>query len=247
MPFKVKPADLNEKNRECQRRSRARRKALIEDLSQEVARFRSEGVSATVEMQEAAKAISLENQCLRALLAWHGISQAEVDQALASAQYLLPRLSEHDERLPLQPKTVAAVATSVSSVSSDEQAQSISPDIDFLHMSPAATASPAVHHGHNLRSHPVPSMDSYDTLSAVSSYPMLPEPLAMHPFTMEPFTMTTNHEGGQEMPCDAAADILIQIPGTQDPGMTRAALGCIGNTSCSVKNSAVFRLIDEMN
>ncbi|KAF2276241.1 uncharacterized protein EI97DRAFT_377659 [Westerdykella ornata] len=70
--------------RENQRRSRARRKDLLESLQKRVREFELQGVQATLEMQQAARKVAQENQQLRRLLALHGVSREEVESFLRS-------------------------------------------------------------------------------------------------------------------------------------------------------------------
>ncbi|KAJ2975241.1 hypothetical protein NQ176_g5624 [Zarea fungicola] len=100
MPSKTKSPATVEQNRESQRRSRARRKNLIESLSQEVAEYKRQGVAASVEMQNAARAVSIENQRLRELLALRGVSQAEILQYLALPRQEAPTVIARARSIP---------------------------------------------------------------------------------------------------------------------------------------------------
>jgi hypothetical protein len=70
--------------RDNQRRSRNRRKELIDDLQKRVQTYEQNGVTATQDMQRAARKVAQENLRLRSLLAHHGISQEAVDFYLRS-------------------------------------------------------------------------------------------------------------------------------------------------------------------
>jgi DNA polymerase II large subunit len=65
--------------RENQRRSRNRRKELIEELQGRLNEYERKGVEATQDMQRAARKVAQENMRLRSLLARHGVSQEEVE------------------------------------------------------------------------------------------------------------------------------------------------------------------------
>lgn len=67
------------RNRDHQRRSRARRREYVADLQQRLQQYERRGVEATLEMQQASRAVALENQMLRALLYARGVSQQEID------------------------------------------------------------------------------------------------------------------------------------------------------------------------
>lgn len=66
-------------NRENQRRSRARRREYVEDLQRRLQEYERRGVEATLQMQQAAKAVALENEMLRGLLHARGVSQHDID------------------------------------------------------------------------------------------------------------------------------------------------------------------------
>ncbi|KAK4118197.1 hypothetical protein N657DRAFT_675692 [Parathielavia appendiculata] len=70
--------------RDNQRRSRARRRELVEELKARVREYERQGVQATVEMRQAARRVAIENSRLRALLSSHGVTGEQVDHYLAS-------------------------------------------------------------------------------------------------------------------------------------------------------------------
>ncbi|KAF2188561.1 hypothetical protein K469DRAFT_83060 [Zopfia rhizophila CBS 207.26] len=84
MSRKNKDTPFSVRIRENQRRSRTRRKELLEDLQKRVQEFELNGVTATQEMQRAARIVAQENVRLRSLLARHGVSREEVDSYLRS-------------------------------------------------------------------------------------------------------------------------------------------------------------------
>ncbi|KAL6799926.1 hypothetical protein J3E68DRAFT_258184 [Trichoderma sp. SZMC 28012] len=83
MPRKFITQEVKDQNRESQRRSRARRAELINDLKKQVQDFQQQGASASLEMQRVAQAVTLENQRLRSLLGVHGVSQDEINQFIS--------------------------------------------------------------------------------------------------------------------------------------------------------------------
>lgn len=88
--------------RDSQRRSRARKRELVESLQTRIAEFERRGVQATLDMQQAARAVATENRRLRELLALHGVGDAEVDvflQADGSARDEEQPVSTHSESL----------------------------------------------------------------------------------------------------------------------------------------------------
>lgn len=60
----------------------------------------------------------------------------------------------------------------------------------------------------------------------------------IHPF---------DHPEPLETPCDKAAEILVELRGHADSSWARVALGCYGVGSCSVKNTEIFRLMDDID
>ena len=56
-----------------------------------------------------------------------------------------------------------------------------------------------------------------------------------------------DHPEPLETPCDKAAEILVELRGHADSSWARVALGCYGVGSCSVKNTEIFRLMDDID
>jgi len=75
-------AQAQARNRENQRRSRARRKDYVAGLESRIRRFEREGVQATAEVQAAARRVKEENALLRGLLALAGVSTRRVEEYL---------------------------------------------------------------------------------------------------------------------------------------------------------------------
>ncbi|KJZ74519.1 hypothetical protein HIM_06115 [Hirsutella minnesotensis 3608] len=72
--------------RENQRRSRARRKEYVESMERKVQEYERRGVEATLEMQQAARTVAVENSRLRMMLAQMGAATADVDAFLQAVQ-----------------------------------------------------------------------------------------------------------------------------------------------------------------
>ncbi|CAH0055776.1 unnamed protein product [Clonostachys solani] len=73
-------------NREAQRRSRARRQELIENLQCRLEQYERMGIAASVEMQRVARAVNTQNQLLKNLLGVCGVSQEEIERFLSSPE-----------------------------------------------------------------------------------------------------------------------------------------------------------------
>ncbi|OAA72348.1 hypothetical protein ISF_01421 [Cordyceps fumosorosea ARSEF 2679] len=83
-----------ERIRENQRRSRARRKEFVEAMQRRLDEYEKQGVEATLQMQQAARTVAIENSRLRLLLARRGVTDHEVDKFLAMFETGIPRDDE---------------------------------------------------------------------------------------------------------------------------------------------------------
>ncbi|RFN55150.1 hypothetical protein FIE12Z_662 [Fusarium flagelliforme] len=70
--------------RDNQRRSRARHKEYVEGLQKKLQDYERRGVEATLEMQQAARSVAVENSRLKILLGYHGITNDDVEKFLHS-------------------------------------------------------------------------------------------------------------------------------------------------------------------
>ncbi|KAJ4318894.1 hypothetical protein N0V84_006611 [Fusarium piperis] len=70
--------------RDNQRRSRARHKEYVEGLQKKLQDYERQGVEATLQMQQAARNVAVENSRLRILLGYHGVTAEEIDKFLQS-------------------------------------------------------------------------------------------------------------------------------------------------------------------
>ncbi|KYK61697.1 hypothetical protein DCS_02840 [Drechmeria coniospora] len=124
--------------RENQRRSRARRKEYVESMERKVKDFERRGVEATLEMQQAARTVAIENARLRMMLARMGASTVDVDDFLQSFQ-------EQDAARALE-------SVRLQGLSSDPPDQDIKglvqPKPDETRVG-KSTGSDDGHHGHN--------------------------------------------------------------------------------------------------
>ncbi|UPX20747.1 uncharacterized protein EKO05_0010968 [Ascochyta rabiei] len=115
--------------RDNQRRSRARRKDLIKDLQTRVQEYELKGVTATQDMQRAARKVAQENERLRTLLARHGISRDEVDLFLRSCE---------QTESSAEPETPVSLVRSPTILSP----YTINPGPRLLHVQPSSQAHP---------------------------------------------------------------------------------------------------------
>ncbi|KAK1249419.1 hypothetical protein MKX07_002935 [Trichoderma sp. CBMAI-0711] len=93
--------EVKDQNRESQRRSRARRLELINDLKNQVEEYQRRGATASLEMQRLAQAVTHENQRLRSLLSERGVSQEEIQCYLSASS--APQFKLSDALYPSEP------------------------------------------------------------------------------------------------------------------------------------------------
>lgn len=96
MTDKSRESSRSTRIRDNQRRSRAQRKEYLDSLQRRIHEYERRGVEATVEVQQAAKAVARENAGLRRLLARYGVSEEEIGReiqavALESVNFEAPR------------------------------------------------------------------------------------------------------------------------------------------------------------
>lgn len=239
-------------NRESQRRSRARRRDLVDDLKRRLEEYEKRDALASLEMQRAARAVNAENQSLRTLLWRHGVSQGEVDHFLASEGGLVSSAGSHwDDR---QDSVHSASTEGFPASSWPHHA----PGHKYTLSEPAAF--PPYHQtvltpGSVTSQHPpfangVPKPMDYVSQHSIEKREDDSEEtegassLATDPNATEATTPQLNGAHGLESSCDAAAAILVQLHKQSDPLSARTALGCSGADSCSVKNTTIFQLME---
>lgn len=81
--FQFITQDAKDQNRESQRRSRARRTEVMNDLKNQVEAYQRQGTAASLEMQRVAQAVAFENGRLRNLLKLQGVSQDDIERYIA--------------------------------------------------------------------------------------------------------------------------------------------------------------------
>lgn len=288
-PKQFKSPDSNAQNRESQRRSRARRRELIDDLSSQLEQYKRRGVEASLEMQKTARAVFAENQRLRALLHLHGVSEGKVleylsppdavtDDAATNHATRANHTCERNHRLSLEPaRTRAATSAMVIAPASSQDFSSamatrfvaIRADehVDLQPIPNAVLPNPMQYPAVTGRSldaaqlepqrHPESQFQHPDYNSYRDLQQMQPQENGMGDDMFPPISDCFCPSGpptpddsdlraSSETSCDAAAAILVELHGQADATEARATLGCIETGSCSVKNTAIFRLIDEL-
>ncbi|EHK50369.1 hypothetical protein TRIATDRAFT_169743, partial [Trichoderma atroviride IMI 206040] len=209
--------DVKDQNREIQRRSRARRAEVMNDLKKQVEAYQQQGATASLEMQKVAQAVAFENRRLRNLLKIHGVSQDDVERyiAMPSAPLSDTQASSHE------PGSLRCRACGSTSIVAEKL--------------PVALLADQSRVGSNISqedTYPQPS-------TSVRSMPILPDKnIAIETVP------TADHSDVMETSCDTAASILVDLHHHADTQRARAALGCKGPNSCTVNNIKIFQLLE---
>ena len=274
-----KTTESNAQNRESQRRSRARRRELIDDLSRQIEEYKRRGIEASLHMQSAARAVLDENRRLRALLHQYGISPDEDDRQLsapgrepASGVARKGGMAE-DNRRPEPRRThnpwqshaspaipaVAHDAPLQQEISSSLESHSGPTDMGRRARWVTSTAAP-VPSTPPCRHRHVEAEGQDDEIERCQRSEYDHERIAscvdglengMLPPTSDCFcpqgppTRSSYQTETLQTSCEAAAGILIDLQSQDDLASARTALGCKGASSCSVKNTTIFRLMEE--
>ncbi|KYK57505.1 hypothetical protein DCS_04515 [Drechmeria coniospora] len=262
-PVQFKTPESSAQNRESQRRSRARRKELIDNLSRQLEEYKRRGVQASLDMQRAARAMFVENQRLRALLALLGASPSDVSHYLSSfpsagqAWMRDVRLAPSGIGLPASDQNSSSLipsritSTTITRRKAPATASGAALPEQALSPTGIRRSFDAARHQHQVEGEEYcqqPGYEDNQNPEQVGRYvdDVLPP---MSDCCCPPGPPTT--DGGRtemlETPCEAAAAILVELHGQADLGQTRVALGCNGAANCSVMNTTIFRLMDELN
>lgn len=204
-------------------------------------------------MQNAARAVTEENQHLRALLARHGVSSAEIEQCLrpngVDRDHRHGEVKDANEDLP-QTAQLAEAQDSQESPRSHPQTDAASPTTTY-----AVPTSADLRCDRSAR---LVGQDECDTSDlderGLSFYndnncvatksggePVLPPRTGV----LQTAYVSRTTSSGMEMPCELAAAIIADVQGHGDQTLLYPALGCSEERRCLVRNAAVFDLIDK--
>lgn len=261
-----KKAPQNDRVRENQRRSRARKAELLQDLQNRVRDYERQGVAATEEMQRAARVVAQENVRLRELLALKGVTQREVEEYLRTHKSLpeqsmrsLPVSPQNHGHVlmtsraavtnsrptpqPVQWHNATESSTSHPSASTRALIEIPKPTSRACCPAPPLTLnSPSPPKEHSYSSHRTGSAEKVG--SGSTKVPDdCPNSLSCYcPPVPEANTPTSS---GLEISCETAASIIADMRGDGDRAAARAALGCTGPGECTVRSSTVMQLMDD--
>ncbi|KAH8123711.1 hypothetical protein FP744_10005761 [Trichoderma asperellum] len=296
MPRKFITQDVKDQNRESQRRSRARRTEVMNDLKKQVEAYQQQGAAASLEMQKVAQAVAFENQRLRNLLNIHGVSQDDIQRYISMPS--LPSSSTQAslyepsslrcracgstaivaEKLPISsPTKKSCVNSSISQEEAIDPQPSTSVQSEVtqncradnkiaIEAAPTALALPQprsiISHKFEDKSGQEELINEHQSESRASltdkDKDKIRDGESETPLDFETPPSTpqrdphyasgkTGHIDAMETSCDTAASILVDLHHHADAERARAALGCKGPNSCTVKNIKIFQLLENFS
>ncbi|UKZ70754.1 uncharacterized protein TrAtP1_011725 [Trichoderma atroviride] len=190
--------------RENQRRSRARRKEYVEGMQRKLQDFETKGVAATLEMQQAARDVAIENSRLKMLLAHNGVGVDAVESFLQSFKGQDAAEAEHYA-------AKIATAESIASLGRASTVATLFPEhahVDKL----AVLASASMQQQNGGSGHDSDTtITSDDSTTGLSTGPVTPS--SSHMNAPSPSDADFSSEAPQTMSCDAAAHIIAQMQG----------------------------------
>jgi hypothetical protein len=233
--------------RENQRRSRARHRQYVESLEARLRSYECRGVQATIEMQVAARAIAAENRALRGLLQAHGIKGTDIDNYLHVELDETPSGARSDSAHGPVYDTAGSV-TSAGRLSEGSQPDKPSSAYSEPERRPQSmqqqkrTKSPGEQTSHDPRD--ITDCGCKDqncgSPSETSSQGR------WHALDRARVLGADLRHGATpwETPCQEAALILAQLRGEADPKDVRDDLGCLEGDLCVIRNTELFRIMD---
>jgi len=232
--------------------------------------YERQGVTATLEMQRAARKVAQDNCRLRRLLALHGVSQEEVDAYLRREEEVGSSQEAH-------PASLAAHDRGWTETESSSEAPGMAKSRNNTHPSQHACTS---------RHWEINDVDS-DNLATTTTPPPPPPPPPPLPlplplptsipgvagatldlqrpkgaddiiYTCSDMTPSTSQDpssvprsdadamgAGLEISCQAAAAMIAEMRGDGDEDLVRDSLGCNGRQRCTIKNTTVLQVMDQ--
>ncbi|KAH6692459.1 hypothetical protein F5X68DRAFT_188126 [Plectosphaerella plurivora] len=219
--------------RDNQRRSRARRKEYVEELQRQVQEYEKQGVQASLDIQKAARDVSIENSRLRTLLSHRGVSAPEIDAYLRSFDGIIhadgPLSDHHVKRehslpLPLPPAPQQHTSHRTSSL------DPLSVLADASTQVSSTVTAPQYHEPRGVKTCRTPQQQQ----------PPPPPPAQHHASAYPPAASPL------QMSCNAAARIIADMQGHSDTRHARVSLGCSPyEQDCVVNNVSLFRILEQ--
>jgi len=250
------------RNRENQRKSRARRKDYIQELEQRLRQYEVDGVRATAEVQAAARKVSEENVGLRSLLGLYGVDDGRIGEYLRTRDASVVSkdlgIGTRTRDLSLQReesitardysgicmRTPPALETDVCSSSSQNMTRTHQINIPLHSNSlggvPSVSQDPETPRAITLEhrkgpDRPIPDLNAVQCPQAPTTFE--------HP-------TSSDGQGAESCPrdeisCLAAAEIIAGMRGHHNLEEVWPELGCSSSRTCTVKNMALFQIMDQ--
>ncbi|KAL6879205.1 hypothetical protein J3F83DRAFT_289643 [Trichoderma novae-zelandiae] len=217
--------------RENQRRSRARRKEYVEGMQRKLQDYESKGVAATLEMQQAARDVAIENARLRLLLAHSGVTADAVEGFLQSFKGQDASEAEHYAARIATAESIAALGRS-STVATlfPEHAH-----VDKLAVLASASMQQSAS-GHDSDG----TITSDDSTTGLSTGPVTPNSSSLN----APSPSDGGFEAPQTMSCDAAAHIIAQMQGCGLREPSKGSLEASSQNDYLIQNSAFLKILE---
>lgn len=237
------------RNRDNQRRLRARRKDYTEELETKLRALERTGIHATEVMQKAARAVLVENMMLRDLLHSYGVSSTAVDAFLKDNAPQNNTSPQNEQRAQLE----SLLLPPLPSTMSFEQAQYDC--LDKMNPSKSHTKVVTAEEDQATTASPL-RLGKDETTEDVST----PVPANVWDCSTRSRAVVTSRSGltaskptvslqqpraktdYDEMDCEEAAHIISSLRGGQDPEDIWPELSCSRTKKTTVKNAHVMSL-----
>ncbi|KAF2475104.1 uncharacterized protein BDR25DRAFT_279040 [Lindgomyces ingoldianus] len=232
MPRKKSAVPHATRVRENQRRSRARRKELIEDLQKRLREYEKREIQATMLVQLAARKVAWENTQLRGLLATKGVFGEDIEQFLHGKEP--PELASNH--------TVFRDTLQGGLNFSAHERQNISP----LNNDSPISRIPHLNEGMDNSTEPHDSNANLDIENDTESeqHGLLPPVSGCSCPVAATQTFSGQENLMLEMSCETAAIIIAGMRGHGDEEQARLELGCSRGRQCNVKNIKVLQVME---
>ncbi len=209
----------------------------MRDLRRQLDERERLGVQATFEMQQAARQVARENERLRALLFQRGISDAEVEEFLGRGEGPI------DNQLVRNGLTTRASIPSstprVSSLMALLNGEHTKTPARSFHLESSSETPPRSKEEKSRLFEPMGTHED-GTPTFLGDWPGSSETTLS--YLTDP---DVRHKSGMETSYEVAAAILANMQGHEDTSRARVVLGCTSPSTCIVKNTRVFDLLDE--
>ncbi|KAL8720920.1 MAG: hypothetical protein Q9181_007818, partial [Wetmoreana brouardii] len=224
--------------RESQRRARARRKELIDDLKSRIRDYEAQGVMATAQVQEAARKVLLENRRLRALLVEKGVPTAEIKASLHGYEY------DASSTVPLAtPESADIIDTQCQAALSVDIQQPVEMHAsDTTNQLVSAGSPPTMPMDIGLESASQAGKNGKSVGSSSDTKLLRPDEQAEKDLGRG--KPVPGQAQSSETECSVTANILADFRGHGDAEQARAELGCLHTAQCSITNVALLHALD---